>query len=87
MTQSRLSSSPFLGKWLECGAVSSRALTWHHKINLEEKMRKEKEGALELPDTAASCTHMPNHTEPGLGTQTQLSPGFYCLELPQLQPP
>lgn len=49
-------------------------------------MRKEKEGALAIPDTAASCTHyMPTHMGPGLGTQTQLSPGFHCPELPQLQ--
>lgn len=49
-------------------------------------MRKEKEGALEIPDTAASCTHhMPTHMGPGFGTQTQLSPGFPCPELPQVQ--
>lgn len=78
---------PFLRKMTGVWS-SSGALTWHHKINLEEKMRKGKEGALGTPDSAVSCTlpHMPTHMGPGLGAQTQLSLAFHCPRLPQLQP-
>lgn len=83
----QVEQSPFLRKMAGVWS-SSRALTWHHKINLEEKNEKREGGVFEIPDSAASCTlpHMPTHIGLGLGTQTQLSPGFHCPRLLQLQP-